>query len=292
MPHPHLKIDSLSKEFKDKKALNEVSFSLTKGAIYGLIGHNGAGKTTLLRILTQIFTPDAGEVLFNGELLSAKHVSKIGYLPEERGLYTDMKVGEYLLFLSKLHVIKKKEALEQVKWWLDQLKIADYEKQEINKLSKGNQQKIQFIASVFFNPELLILDEPFSGLDPSNLELIKNEILRLNKQGTTVLFSTHQMEAVEDLCQEISMIHKGEIVLSGSLAEMKQGARKQYFIQTAEQLNEREGLKKHKNGYLISFTSGIEKQEFVSSLDSTKLESFYVHETSLREIFLERVSAS
>lgn len=287
-----LNIDRVFKSFNDKKALQAISLSVRKGVIYGLIGHNGAGKTTLLRILTQIFTPDDGEIFLKGESLASKHIKKIGYLPEERGLYTGMKVVDYLLFLAQLHEIKRPEAKEKIKWWLNQLSISEYEKVEIRKLSKGNQQKIQFIATVFFEPELLILDEPFSGLDPSNLELIKKEILRLNEIGTTILFSTHQMEAVEDICSEISMIHKGEIVLSGSLETIKKGEFIKYYIETDEQLVLSDSVKECLNGYVVTFKSEIEKEVFMGKLDSSKLVRFYPYERSLREVFLDKVSVS
>ena len=287
-----LEIRSVSKSFKEKVALRDVSIKIPKQSIFGLIGHNGAGKTTLLRIVTQIIQADKGQVLINGEELKPKHRYKIGYLPEERGLYKKMKVEEYLLFLAGLHELKKKEAKEKIHFWLTKLNLIDSLKSEIQGLSKGMQQKVQFIATVFFDPEILILDEPFSGFDPLNVELIKSEIIELNQKGTTVLFSTHQMETIEELCEEISMIHQSQTVLNGSLKEIKQHyTSPKYFVdcESGVDLSPEWKVKSLKSGHEIELQEGQTKQQLLKKLDSTKLNEFRSMEPSLRDVFLKVV---
>ncbi|TNJ42874.1 ATP-binding cassette domain-containing protein [Tamlana fucoidanivorans] len=216
-----LEVDKVSKNFGNFKALNNVSISVPKGSIFGLLGPNGAGKTTLIRVVNQITMPDGGHVSLDGEPLCAKHIQDIGYLPEERGLYKSMKVGEQALYLAQLKGLSKVEAKKRLHYWFDRLEIGDWWNKKIQELSKGMAQKIQFVVTVLHQPKLLIFDEPFSGFDPINANLIKDEILRLRDNGATVIFSTHRMESVEELCDEIALIHKSNKILDGKLIDVK-----------------------------------------------------------------------
>ncbi|HNY55417.1 MAG: ATP-binding cassette domain-containing protein [Sphingobacteriales bacterium] len=222
-----LDVQHISKSFQNNLALQDVSLSLEKNKIYGLLGPNGAGKTTLIRNITQIFFPDAGQIFFNGEKLSQKHQNQIGYMPEERGLYKKMKVGEQLLYFAQLRDFSKAEAEQKINYWLKKLDIESWRNKTIEELSKGMQQKIQFVATILHEPTLLILDEPFSGLDPINAELIKNEIFELHQKGTTIIFSTHRMENVEEICEDIFLINKGKIILDGNVQAIKHQFKKQ-----------------------------------------------------------------
>lgn len=212
---------SVSKNFGDFKALNNVSIAVPKGSIFGLLGPNGAGKTTLIRIINQITMPDTGNVLLDGQPLKNDHIRDIGYLPEERGLYKSMKVGEQALYLAQLKGMSKSDAKAQLKYWFDKFEIGYWWNKKIQELSKGQAQKIQFIVTVMHKPKLLIFDEPFSGFDPINANLIKDEILKLRDDGATVIFSTHRMESVEELCDHIALIHKSNKVLDGKLVDIK-----------------------------------------------------------------------
>lgn len=222
--------DSVSKSFGDFKALNNVSIAVPKGSIFGLLGPNGAGKTTLIRIINQITMPDQGQVLLDGSPLRPEDIVNIGYLPEERGLYKSMKVGEQVLYLAQLKGMTKQDAKARLKYWFDKLDIGDWWNKKIQELSKGQAQKIQFIVTVLHRPKLLIFDEPFSGFDPINAIVIKDEILQLRDEGATVIFSTHRMESVEELCDHIALIHKSNKVLDGKLTDIK----RQYKTNTFE----------------------------------------------------------
>ena len=225
-----LEVQNVSKNFGSFTALNKVSISVPKGSIYGLLGPNGAGKTTLIRIVNQITMPDSGQVLLDGTPLSGVHIKDIGYLPEERGLYKSMKVGEQALYLAQLKGLSHKEAKARLKYWFERLEIGDWWNKKIQELSKGMAQKIQFVVTVLHQPKLLIFDEPFSGFDPINANLIKDEILKLREDGATVIFSTHRMESVEELCDDISLIHKSNKILDGKLVDIK----RQYKTNTYE----------------------------------------------------------
>ncbi len=213
--------DSVSKHFGTFKALNKVSISVAKGSIFGLLGPNGAGKTTLIRIINQITMPDEGKILLDGVPLRPDHISDIGYLPEERGLYRSMKVGEQALYLAQLKGMSKADAKERLKYWFDKLEIGEWWNKKIQELSKGQAQKIQFVVTVLHRPKLLIFDEPFSGFDPINANVIKDEILQLRDEGATVIFSTHRMESVEELCDHIALIHESNKILDGKLTDIK-----------------------------------------------------------------------
>ena len=216
-----LEVNQVVKQYGDYTALNKVSLTVPKGSIYGLLGPNGAGKTSLIRIINQITMPDGGEIILDGEKLSPKHIQQIGYLPEERGLYKSMKVGEQCLYLAQMKGLSKSEAKKQLDYWFDKLDIQGWWNKKIEELSKGMAQKIQFVVCVLHKPKLLIFDEPFSGFDPVNANIIKDEILELQKQGSTIIFSTHRMESVEELCDHIALIHKSNKLIEGKLDDVK-----------------------------------------------------------------------
>ncbi len=216
-----LEVNKVVKQYGDYVALNEVSLTVPKGSIYGLLGPNGAGKTSLIRIINQITLPDSGEVILDGEKLQPKHVQYIGYLPEERGLYNTMKVGEQCLYLAQMKGLSKAEAKKQLEYWFERLGIQGWWNKKIQELSKGMAQKIQFVVCVLHKPKLLIFDEPFSGFDPVNANIIKDEILALREDGATIIFSTHRMESVEELCDHIALIHKSNKLIEGKLDDVK-----------------------------------------------------------------------
>lgn len=216
-----LSIRQVVKMYSEHLALDHIDLEIPRAKIFGLLGPNGAGKTSLIRIINQITAPDSGQIMFNGEPLSPKHVDQIGYLPEERGLYKKMKVGDQLLYLAQLKGMSKSEALSKLKDWFIRLDIKDWWNKPVDDLSKGMQQKTQFIATVVHEPKLLILDEPFSGFDPINANMLKDEILAIKDRGTTILFSTHRMETVEELCDDIALINHSRVVLAGEKVEVQ-----------------------------------------------------------------------
>jgi ABC-2 type transport system ATP-binding protein len=224
-----LEVNNVVKKYGDYVALNSVSLTVPKGSIYGLLGPNGAGKTSLIRIINQITMPDCGEIILDGEKLAPKHIAHIGYLPEERGLYKSMKVGEQCLYLAQMKGLSKAEAKAQLEYWFERLEIQGWWNKKIEELSKGMAQKVQFVVCVLHKPKLLIFDEPFSGFDPVNANVIKDEILELQKQGATIIFSTHRMESVEELCDHIALIHKSNKLIEGSLDEVKRKYRTNSF---------------------------------------------------------------
>ncbi|MHC5201246.1 ABC transporter ATP-binding protein [Myroides sp. LJL119] len=218
---PILEVKDVVKKYSDKTALNHVSLTVPKGSIYGLLGPNGAGKTSLIRIINQITYPDSGQILLDSKPLSAHHIVDIGYMPEERGLYKSMKVGEQAMYLAQLKGMSKARAKEQLTYWFDRLEIGHWWDKKISELSKGMAQKIQFVVTVLHDPKLLILDEPFSGFDPVNANIIKDEIIELKKKGTTIIFSTHRMESVEEMCDDIALINNSHKLIEGKLLDVK-----------------------------------------------------------------------
>ncbi|MEI8203627.1 MAG: ABC transporter ATP-binding protein [Bacteroidota bacterium] len=216
-----LVVENVSKRYATHQALTDININVPKQCIYGLLGPNGAGKTTLIRIVNQIIAPDSGRVFLNGEPLQPSHISMIGYLPEERGLYKKMKVGEQALYLAQLKGVSKKEALKKLKYWFEKFEIQAWWDKKVEELSKGMQQKIQFIVTVIHQPTFLIFDEPFSGFDPINVNLLKEEIFNLREQGATIIFSTHNMESVEELCDNIALINKSNKILEGKVRDIK-----------------------------------------------------------------------
>jgi len=221
--------ENVSKAYAGHVAIEDISISVPEGSIFGLLGPNGAGKTTFIRIINQITGPDAGQLWFNDECLEEKHSAQIGYLPEERGLYKKMKVGEQALYLCQLKGLTKKDALARLKYWFEKFEIEAWWNKKVEELSKGMAQKVQFIITVLHEPKLLILDEPFSGFDPINTNLIKSEILELKKKGTTIIFSTHNMGSVEELCDHIALINNTRVILEGNVQEVRSRFRTQTY---------------------------------------------------------------
>ncbi len=227
-----LKIDQVTKQYSNHLAVDRVSFEMPTGSIMGLLGPNGAGKTTLIRMITTITMPDSGQIYFGGEPLSRKHISQTGYMPEERGLYKKMKVGHHLIYLAQLKGFSKRDAKKEIQKWMEKFDIMDWWDKKVQDLSKGMQQKIQFISTVVHRPKLLIFDEPFSGLDPINTNLIKDEISQLHKEGASIIFSTHRMEQVEEICEYVVLINQGKNILEGYVKDIKQGFKQNHFEMT------------------------------------------------------------
>ena len=224
-----LEIKHVIKEYENKKALNSISLNVNEGRIFGLLGPNGAGKTTLIRIINQITAPDKGEILFCGERFKREHIQNIGYLPEERGLYKSMKVGEQCLYLAQLKGLSNNEAKLKIHHWFKKLDMLDWLNKKVEELSKGMAQKVQFVSTILHQPKLIILDEPFTGFDPINSEIIKNEIIAQKESGSTIILSTHRMESVEELCDNIALINSGQCILKGSVNEIKNNFKEHIF---------------------------------------------------------------
>ena len=291
-----LKANKIVKQYGDYFALNNVDLSIPRGSVFGLLGPNGAGKTTLMRIINQIIAADSGEVLFNGVPLNRKHISQIGYLPEERGLYKKMKVGEQSLYLAQLKGMSRFEATNKLKYWFEKLEIQSWWDKRIEELSKGMAQKVQFAVTVIHNPELLIFDEPFSGFDPVNTALIRNEILKLKKQGTSIIFSTHRMESVEEICDEISLINNGETLLQGEIINIKNNFRNNIFsveMKTEiDNLSEKFTILNKKENILeIKIQEGSNSKELINELlQKSDIISFNEKIPSMEDIFIKTVS--
>lgn len=298
-----IRIENLFKKYGDKVALNNISLTIKKGSVYGLIGQNGAGKTTLIRILNQIINADRGTILFKEQPITLANIKDIGYLPEERGLYKNMTIEEQALYFGQLKSMTKLKAKEQLNYWLQRFDILDWKKKKIQDLSKGMAQKVQFIITVLHQPEFLILDEPFSGFDPINTQLISDEIKHLAKQGTTIIFSSHRMESIEEMCDALCFIHKGTILLEGSIKEIQQNYAKEIFeIQLKNFNKEKLDLFLSKKEYRISI---IEKNEVNVLLEVSKtnlvsnllddvltigeLSLYKQHIPSLQEVFVKTI---
>ena len=269
-----LEVKNVVKQYGDYTALNSVSLQVPTGSIYGLLGPNGAGKTSLIRIINQITMPDSGEILLDGQILAPHHVQQIGYMPEERGLYKTMKVGEQCLYLAQLKGLSKADAQKQLKYWFAKFEIEGWWNKKIQELSKGMAQKVQFIVTILHQPKLLILDEPFSGFDPVNANLIKDEILELKKKGTTIIFSTHRMESVEEMCDDIALIHKSNKLIEGKVDDVKRSHRTNKF-QIGIMTNNVEGLM-----YDLTQKFTVGQTDFKSLNDDLKLEIDLGSETS------------
>ena len=227
-----IEVQHVSKHYRAHTALDDVNLTIERGRVFGLLGPNGAGKTTLIRMINNIIKPDSGTILFDGKPLSASDVARIGYLPEERGLYRKMKVGEHAIYLARLKGLSSSEAKRRLESWFEKFGIMPWWDKRVEELSKGMQQKVQFICTVLHEPELLIFDEPFSGFDPVNAELLKSEIIALREQGSTLIFSTHNMQSVEELCDDIALINQSHLVLSGSVTEVRARYRLPYYRMT------------------------------------------------------------
>lgn len=294
-----ISVKGLKKYFEGHVALKGIDFQIQEGITLGLLGPNGAGKTTLIRHLTQIYLPDEGEIYYKNEVLSPKHISQIGYMPEEKGMYKKMKVGEHLIYLARLRGLSKQQAKQKVEFWLHHFQITAWWEKKLEDLSKGMQQKVQFIATVLHDPEFLILDEPFSGLDPINAQLIKDEIIRLKNLGTTIIFSTHRMESVEEMCQEIALINHGEIILQGKISDVKHQFKRhefkvQFDVSTPfpEELFIQYNARMMEDGHAIirlpqgSKPSVFLKEALAQNMEITALAEIF---PSIGDIFIEQV---
>ena len=284
------------KEYGDYIALNKVSITVPKGSIYGLLGPNGAGKTTLMRIINQITAPDSGSLIFDGAPLSKHHISDIGYLPEERGLYKKMKVGEQALYLAQLKGMSYYEALEKLKFWFEKLDILSWWNKKVEALSKGMAQKIQFVVTVIHEPKLLIFDEPFSGFDPINAAIIRKEILELSEKGTTIIFSTHRMESVEEICDHIALINKAQTILEGPIEKIKkQFANNSYELITKDNLLSENDyfsiISEKETNYSLLLREGKTQQQALQSIiQQTEIISFRKEIPSMEEIFIKAIN--
>lgn len=276
-----LEIRNVFKSYGDHMALKNFSLSIPRGAIFGLIGPNGAGKTSLIRIITQILRPDKGHIVFNGEELKLAHINKIGYLPEERGVYKRMKVIDYLNFIAELRELPSSLGNSLINDWLVKFELNDWAKKEIGSLSKGMQQKVQFIATILHDPELIILDEPFSGFDPINQELLSQEIQALREAGKTIIFSTHRMESIEEICTHVALVNKSSCILKGTIEEIQ----KKYTKEESQ-------LTLCVHGESIQKKMLTEEvRDYVSNLsDETIVESIVKEEKSIKDIFIELVN--
>jgi len=292
-----LKVEKVSKYFENKLVVDNISFEINEPGVFGLLGTNGAGKTTTIRMILGIIKKDSGEITWNGKKVERKNVN-FGYLPEERGIYPKTKIFEQLLYFAELKGMKIEDASKEIKYWMERLKVDEYQNMQAEKLSKGNQQKVQFISAILNNPELIVLDEPFSGLDPVNTELLKEVILELVKKGKYIIMSSHQMTSIEEFCKDVVIINKGKTVLKGNLKEIKNSypARKleinsdrdiTSYIKDAGMIVE----KNIDNNYQIK----VEKEEQAHSLMKTlvlqgvKLDKFELQKPSLNDIFIEKV---
>ncbi|MCK5782314.1 MAG: ATP-binding cassette domain-containing protein [Flavobacteriales bacterium] len=261
-----LQAKNVTKRYQAHTALEDLSISVEKGSIYGLLGPNGAGKTTFIRILNQIIVPDSGTILLGGEKLQPKHISMIGYMPEERGLYRNMRVGEQALYLAQLKGMNYHDAKIKLNYWFDKFEISSWWNKKIGGLSKGMAQKVQFIVTVLHEPKLLIFDEPFSGFDPVNAGIIKDEILELKDKGATVLFSTHRMESVEEMCDHIGLIHHSHKVLDGEIGEVKRNHRNNKYDIT---INDFDESRLSELGDIVTIDSSITNKNFRDQVDVT-----------------------
>ena len=284
------------KKYGDHTALNKVNISVPRGSIYGLLGPNGAGKTTLMRIINQITAPDSGSLTFNGGMLKPKHVHEIGYLPEERGLYKKMKVGEQALYLAQLKGMPYSEAMKKLKFWFEKLEIISWWNKKVEELSKGMAQKVQFIVTIIHNPKLLIFDEPFSGFDPINAAIIRKEILNLSQEGTTIIFSTHRMESVEEICDHIALINNSQTILEGPIDKVKKSFTDNTYEITLSNGQIKENplftiTKEEGNTYTICINEGITQKDVIQEIVKTSdILSFNKKNPSMEEIFIKAVN--
>ncbi len=293
-----LELRNLKKYYATQKAVDDISFSIKHGSIFGLLGPNGAGKTTLLRMITGILYPDTGDIIFEGQKFnSIDDITKIGYMPEERGLYKKMKIGEQALYLAQLKGLSRKDAINKIKEWFVKFEMQSWWGKKVEDLSKGMSQKLQFVTTVLHEPKLLILDEPFSGLDPVNSNLIKEEIFNLSKKGTTIIFSTHRMEQVEEICDHIVLVNKGQKILDGSVKQIKQDCKENLFrIQYSKlpiMLNEHafDIVKQENDVMVIKIKEGVKPSSVLQTLlnNDADIISFNEILPSLNDIFIKKV---
>ena len=291
-----LSVENVVKKYGDYTALNNASISVPESSIYGLLGPNGAGKTTLMRIINQITAPDSGIVLFEGKKLNKEHIKKIGYLPEERGLYKKMKVGEQALYLAQLKGMPYSEAIKKLRIWFEKLNITSWWNKKVEELSKGMAQKIQFVVTVIHQPRLLIFDEPFSGFDPINASIIRDEIIKLRNNGTTIIFSTHRMESVEEICDHIALINNSKTILEGPIAKIKDDFKDDTYeliIDSNSLINSEKFdiISSDQNKFKIKINSKDENREFLSLINKNhNIISFKKNLASIEDIFIKSVS--
>lgn len=299
MTYP-LVVDNVSKQYGDKTAVNRIQLRVKQGEIYGLLGANGAGKTTTMRMVLGLIYPDEGQILWNNQAYREELRSLMGYLPEERGLYPKVKISDQINYLAELRGVKRSEADRNLKMWLDRFEVPEYYNRKVEELSKGNQQKIQFIAAVIHNPEILILDEAFSGLDPVNVELLKKTVKSLRDEGKTILFSSHRMDHVEELCENICILHRSNTILQGSLKDIKASFPKERVIlETATSLTGLEDLSgvtsvnKGLNGYELRIAHPEAAQGILQfAMERSAVQRFQIMEPTLNEIFIQKVGNS
>ncbi len=293
-----LELNNISKKYSNYQALDNISFSVPKGSIFGILGPNGAGKTTMLRIITGIFLQDSGEVRLNGVLANGlSNSADIGYMPEERGLYKKMKVEEQAIYLAQLKGMSYSEAKEKVNTWFQKLGMEEWKNKKMEELSKGMGQKLQFVCTVVHNPSLIILDEPFTGLDPLNADLIKDEIFNLAKQGSTILFSTHRMEQVDEICNQIVLINKGKIILNSNVKDAQKSYHNNQFIIGTEDFNAFQDselfhiIKKENQQVILKLNEEKSMNEILKYIVSKDIHIQSIRENlpSLHEIFIQRV---
>ena len=295
---PILSLSHLKKYYSDQKAVDDISFDIQEGSIFGLLGPNGAGKTTLLRMITGIFYPDSGTITLDGKTFDPiNDIQKIGYMPEERGLYKKMKIGEQALYLAQLKGLSKSDANEKIKYWFKKFEMESWWNKKVEDLSKGMSQKLQFVTTILHEPKLIILDEPFSGLDPVNANLIKDEIFNLAKKGSTIIFSTHRMEQVEEICDQIVLVNLGKKILDGTVTDIKQQFKENIFsIQTAEAISLHDNAifsvvstANHKN--LVKINEGYKSNDVLAYLLKENVNIVGYNEVlpSLNEIFIQLV---
>lgn len=295
-----LKLDGITKRFGSHTAVDQLSLTIPESEMFGLLGANGAGKTTTFRMILGLLNPSAGQISWDGKPIGYDASDEIGYLPEERGLYPKVKVRDQLIYLGRLKGMNKQAAQKEMNEWLERFKIPEYANKKVEDLSKGNQQKIQFITAVLHRPKLLILDEPFSGLDPVNVELLKEAVLDLKNGGTSIVFSSHRMEHVEELCQHLCIMHKGKPVVHGALKDIKRSfGRKNVIVHTdfdLSYLKEFDGVTKYKpfsEGIELQVTGEEVSQEIMASLQGKGfVRKFELAEPSLNDIFIEKVGAA
>lgn len=293
-------VNSVVKQYDGHLALDNVDLHVPQGCIYGLLGPNGAGKTTLIRIINRITRPDSGTVLLNGQPLADKDIANIGYLPEERGLYKKLKVSDEIVYLARLKGMPKRLAVSEMEKWLERFDLTEWRNRKVEELSKGMQQKVQFITTVIHRPQLLIFDEPFSGFDPVNAEQLKHEIMQLRNEGSTVLFSTHNMSSVEEICEQITLINHSRVVLEGKVSDIKQQHKKNLFVVNVadgETVAESDLFDivpdELTQGTVIKLKAGVSLRDAIAWLnDNYTLSGISERLPSMNEIFIETVQGN
>jgi ABC-2 type transport system ATP-binding protein len=293
-----LKIENVVKRFQSKAAVDGISMKIEKGTIFGLLGPNGAGKTTLIRMITRILHADEGKIYLNGEELNDMHPSQIGYMPEERGLYKKMKVGEQLMYLAQLRGMSHDNARKSIIDWLTRFEMKDWWNKKIDELSKGMQQKVQFVSTITHDPKLIVLDEPFTGLDPVNTEMMKNEIINLKNNGATIIFSTHRMEQVEEICEEIALINLGKVILNGNVTDIRNTYKENKFILEFNKLpgndlsSDFEIVGSDEKNMIVRLKENQTSTQLLQQLinEGAEIKSFNESLPSLNEIFIKLVT--